>query len=173
MRNITVFSGTSHPELASSICHRLGLPVGKCTLSKFSNQETNVEVGQSVRGLDIFIIQSGCGKVNDNLMELLIFIAACKTASARKVTVVIPCFPYARQPETPYQKNGLPSTRMDALARERYEEVYGQSQSDSKVLLNQESRRATIERLPNIDSLQLTSESKSSLVQSPGQCESF
>ena len=57
----------------------------------------SVEVGESVRGEDVFIIQSGCGDINDNLMELLILINACKIASAERVTAVIPCFPYARQ----------------------------------------------------------------------------
>lgn len=57
----------------------------------------SVEVGESVRGEDVYIIQSGCGEVNDNLLELLIMINACKIASAYRVTAVIPCFPYARQ----------------------------------------------------------------------------
>ncbi len=62
-------------------------------LFKFSS----VEIGESVRGEDVYILQSGCGEVNDNLMELLIMINACKIASAERVTAVIPCFPYARQ----------------------------------------------------------------------------
>ncbi|CAG2061978.1 unnamed protein product, partial [Timema podura] len=57
----------------------------------------SVEIGESVRGEDVYIIQSGSGEVNDNLMELLIMINACKIASASRVTAVIPCFPYARQ----------------------------------------------------------------------------
>lgn len=57
----------------------------------------SVEIGESVRGEDVFIIQSGCGEVNDMIMELLIMINACKIASASRVTAVIPCFPYARQ----------------------------------------------------------------------------
>lgn len=56
-----------------------------------------MEIGESVRGEDVYIVQSGCGEVNDNLMELLIMINACKIASASRVTAVIPCFPYARQ----------------------------------------------------------------------------
>ena len=59
--------------------------------------DCSVEIGESVRGEDVYIIQSGCGEVNDNLMELLIMINACKIASASRVTAVIPCFPYARQ----------------------------------------------------------------------------
>jgi len=59
--------------------------------------ETAVTIGESVRDEDVFLIQSGCGEINDNLMELLIMINACKAASARRITAVIPCFPYARQ----------------------------------------------------------------------------
>jgi len=58
---------------------------------------TSVEIGESVRGEDVYIVQSGCGEINDNLMELLIMINACKIASASRVTAVIPCYPYARQ----------------------------------------------------------------------------
>lgn len=97
MPNIKVFSGTSHPDLAQKIVERLGIDLGKVVTKKFSNLETCVEIGESVRGEDVYIVQSGCGEVNDNLMELLIMINACKIASASRVTAVIPCFPYARQ----------------------------------------------------------------------------
>ncbi|XP_060535036.1 ribose-phosphate pyrophosphokinase 1 isoform X2 [Cylas formicarius] len=97
MPNIKVFSGTSHPDLAQRIVDRLGIDVGKVVTKKFSNLETCVEIGESVRGEDVYIVQSGCGEINDNLMELLIMINACKIASASRVTAVIPCFPYARQ----------------------------------------------------------------------------
>ncbi|XP_076468332.1 ribose-phosphate pyrophosphokinase 2-like isoform X2 [Babylonia areolata] len=97
MSNIKVFAGTSHAELTHKICGRLGIEPGKVTTRKFSNGECQVEIGESVRGEDVFIVQSGCYEVNDMLMELLIMINACKTASAGRVTAVIPCFPYARQ----------------------------------------------------------------------------
>jgi len=97
MPNIKVFSGTSHPDLTQKLCDRLGINPGQVVTKKFSNQETCVEIGESVRGEDVYIVQSGCGEVNDNLMELLIMINACKIASAERVTAVIPCFPYARQ----------------------------------------------------------------------------
>uniref|UniRef100_A0A914GYI6 ribose-phosphate diphosphokinase n=1 Tax=Globodera rostochiensis TaxID=31243 RepID=A0A914GYI6_GLORO len=84
-------------DLAQRICDRLQLEVAKAALKKFSNKETNVEIIESVRGEDVYIIQSGCGEINDHLMELLIMISACKIASACRVTAVIPCFPYARQ----------------------------------------------------------------------------
>ena len=70
--------------------------------------ETRVEIEESVREKDVYIIQSGCGKVNDNLMELLITISACKTASAKRVTAVLPLFPYSRQSDIPYNKTGAP-----------------------------------------------------------------
>ncbi|XP_050539142.1 ribose-phosphate pyrophosphokinase 1 isoform X1 [Daktulosphaira vitifoliae] len=104
MPNIKVFSGTSHPDLAQRIVDRLGIDVGKVVTKKFSNLETCVEIGESVRGEDVYIVQSGSGEVNDNLMELLIMINACKIASASRVTAVIPCFPYARQDKK--DKNG-------------------------------------------------------------------
>lgn len=90
-------SGSSHPDLTQKLCDRLGIETGKVVTKKFSNLETCVEIGESVRGEDVYIVQSGCGEVNDNLMELLIMINACKIASAERVTGVIPCFPYARQ----------------------------------------------------------------------------
>lgn len=97
MTNIKIFGGSSHPELAKLVAERLGLELGKTKLKKFSNHETSVEIRESVRGEDVYIIQSGCGDINDNLMELLIMINACKIASAKRVTAVIPCYPYARQ----------------------------------------------------------------------------
>ncbi|PAA47348.1 hypothetical protein BOX15_Mlig021117g2 [Macrostomum lignano] len=97
MPNIKIFSGNSNLDLAKKICERLGHELGKVVTNKFSNRETCVEIGESVRGEDVYIIQTGSGEVNDMLMELLIMISACKTASAARVTAVMPCFPYARQ----------------------------------------------------------------------------
>ncbi|KAL5533483.1 PRS4 [Sanghuangporus sanghuang] len=94
--SIKLLAGNSHPELAQSVAERLNIQLTPCVVRKFSNGETSVKIGESVREEDVFIIQSGCGDVNDNLMELLILINACKTASARRITAVIPCFPYAR-----------------------------------------------------------------------------
>lgn len=73
------------------------MQLAKATITKYSNEETAVTIGESVRDDDVYILQSGCGSINDNLMELLIMIHACKTASARRITAIIPCFPYARQ----------------------------------------------------------------------------
>jgi len=97
MPNIKVFSGVSHQDLTRKLCDRLGIEPGKVVTKKFQNLETCVEIGESVRGEDVYIVQTGGGEVNDNLMELLIMINACKIASAERVTAVIPCYPYARQ----------------------------------------------------------------------------
>ncbi|OBZ75551.1 Ribose-phosphate pyrophosphokinase 2 [Grifola frondosa] len=91
-----VTAGNSHPGLAQAVVERLNVPLTPCTVKKFSNGEINVKISESIRDEDVFIIQSGCSDVNDNLMELLILISACKGASARRITAVIPCFPYAR-----------------------------------------------------------------------------
>ena len=108
VRNIVLIGGSSHPTLTEYICELLGIPPGNALLSKFSVGETRVEINESVRGKDVYILQSGGGKVNDHLLELLIAISACKTASAKKVTAVLPLFPYSRQSDIPYNKAGAP-----------------------------------------------------------------
>ncbi|KAK9480218.1 phosphoribosyltransferase-like protein [Lipomyces japonicus] len=108
VKNLVVFGGSSHPSLVESICNILGVPQGGLKTGKFSNGETSVSIAESVREKDVYVIQSGCGHVNDNLMELLITISACKTASARRVTAVMPLFPYSRQPDLPFSKHGAP-----------------------------------------------------------------
>jgi ribose-phosphate pyrophosphokinase len=108
VRNIVVIGGTSHPKLTQTICNHLGIPPANVLLSKFAVGETRVEIQESVREKDVYIIQSGGGKVNDSLMELLITISACKTASAKRVTAVLPLFPYSRQSDIPYNKTGAP-----------------------------------------------------------------
>lgn len=117
VRNIVVLGGTSHPQLNETICNHLGVPPGNVLLSKFAVGETRVEIGESVRGKDVYIIQSGGGRVNDHLMELLIAISACKTASASRVTAVLPLFPYSRQSDIPYNKVGAPLVKSSVHAR--------------------------------------------------------
>ena len=92
-----VFTGNSHTELAEEIASIMGKPLGKATVTKFSDGEISVNLWESVRGIDVYIVQPTCNPVNDNLMELLIMIDACKRASAGRVTAVIPYFGYARQ----------------------------------------------------------------------------
>ncbi|KAJ3562431.1 hypothetical protein NPX13_g8570 [Xylaria arbuscula] len=111
VRNIVILGGNSHPVLTENICNILGLPVSNRTLSKFSVGETRCEIKDSVRGKDVFIIQSGGGSVNDHLMELCIMISACKIGSAKRVTAVLPLFPYSRQPDLPYNKAGAPLSK--------------------------------------------------------------
>ena len=106
VRNIVVLGGSSHPRLTETICEMLGITPGQALFGKFAVGETRVEIGESVRGKDVYIIQSGGGKVNDHFIELCVAISACKTASAKKVTVVLPLFPYSRQSDIPYNKTG-------------------------------------------------------------------
>jgi ribose-phosphate pyrophosphokinase len=94
--SVKLLTGNSHPELAAAVAERLGTSLTPCTVTKFSNGEINVKISESVRDEDVFILQSACRDVNDHLMELLILISACKGASARRITAVIPCYPYAR-----------------------------------------------------------------------------
>ncbi|KAI0484315.1 ribose-phosphate pyrophosphokinase 3 [Xylariaceae sp. FL0804] len=95
---IKLLSGNSHPLLAKLVADRLGIDVAKTMSLNYSNQETSVTIGESVRDEDVFILQSTApGDINDGLMELLIMIHACRTASARRITAVLPNFPYARQ----------------------------------------------------------------------------
>ena len=92
-----IFTGNSHPELAREIADIMGKPLGKSNVTKFSDGEISVNIWESVRGMDIYIIQSTCNPVNDNLMELLIMIDAMKRASAGRINAIIPYYGYARQ----------------------------------------------------------------------------
>jgi ribose-phosphate pyrophosphokinase len=115
VKNIVVLGGSSHPQLVQKICSHLGVPPANILLGKFSVGETRVEIKESVRGKDVYIIQSGSGKVNDLIMELLITISACKIASAKKVTAVLPFFPYSKQSDIPHSKPGVPLSRASNL----------------------------------------------------------
>lgn len=92
-----VFTGNAHTALAEEIAAIMGKPLGKATVTKFSDGEISVNLWESVRGVDIYIVQSTCDPVNDNLMELLIMIDAMKRASAGRINAVIPYYGYARQ----------------------------------------------------------------------------
>ncbi|KAL6936959.1 ribose-phosphate pyrophosphokinase 1 [Hanseniaspora opuntiae] len=97
MRKCKVFVGNSHPELGQLVCENLGIEAAPCTLKKFANGETSVQIGVSVRDEDVYVIQSGSPEINDHIMEMLILISALKGGSAKKITAVIPQFPYAKQ----------------------------------------------------------------------------
>ena len=96
-KNIKIFTGNSHPELAAEIADILGLKLGKAKVSTFSDGEISVDIAETVRGVDVFLVQSTSNPVNNNLMELLIMIDAFKRASAGRITVVMPYYGYARQ----------------------------------------------------------------------------
>ena len=96
-KDIKIFSGNAYPKAAEEIAKSLGLPVGKCTVGHFADGEVSVSLEESVRGSDVFIVQSTCNPVNDNLMELIIMIDAFKRASAGRITAVMPYYGYARQ----------------------------------------------------------------------------
>ncbi len=96
-KNLKIFSGNANRPFAEAICKQLKLPLGNLEAGRFSDGESYVSIYESVRGSDVFVIQSTCTPVNDNLMELLVMIDAFKRASAGRVTAVIPYFGYARQ----------------------------------------------------------------------------
>jgi len=96
-KDIKVFSGNSNEPLARKIADRLGVPLGECKVSQFSDGEIRLDIYETVRGSDVFVVQSTSEPVNHNLMELLIMIDAFKRASAGRITAVIPYYGYARQ----------------------------------------------------------------------------
>ncbi|HEX5036518.1 MAG TPA: ribose-phosphate pyrophosphokinase [bacterium] len=105
-QQMKIFSGTANPDLAKKIAGEIGVPLCKSTIRRFADAEIFVEVEENVRGMDVFVIQSTCAPVNENLMELLIIIDTLKRASADRITAVIPYYGYARQdrkvqPRTP------------------------------------------------------------------------
>ena len=95
--DLQLFGGTSNPTLILEVCDYLGIEPGKITASNFSDGETQIEIGDNVRGQDIFILQSTCPPVNDNLIQLLLIMDALRRASAKSMTVIIPYYGYARQ----------------------------------------------------------------------------
>ncbi len=96
-KNIKVFSANSNPGLAKEIANIIGVPIGNSSVVKFADGEVSVNINETVRGSDVFVIQSTCSPVNDHLMELLIMIDAFKRASAGRITAVMPYMGYARQ----------------------------------------------------------------------------
>ena len=96
-RRIELVSGRSHPALAKDIADQLGVELGEANLREFANGEIHCRYGKSMRGSDVFIIQTHCGPVNDSIMEHLIMIDAAKRASAKRITAVCPYYGYSRQ----------------------------------------------------------------------------
>ena len=106
-QNLMVFSGNANPKLAADVAERLGLPLGRADVGRFSDGEVSVEIQEHVRGNDVFVLQSTCHPSNDNLMELLVIVDALKRASAGRITAAIPYFGYARQDRRP-RSNRVP-----------------------------------------------------------------
>src|SRR4051812_23792026 len=96
MSGIKGFSGAAHPALARAICDHLGVPLGRSPAVRFSNENMKGRIDENVREADVFVIQPSCPPVSDGLVELLIFIDALRYASARRITAVVPYFPYIR-----------------------------------------------------------------------------
>ena len=94
---ITILSGNATPSLAGAIARALGVRLGRAQVQRFSDGEISVEVLDNIRGRDVFIVQSTCPPVNDNLMELILLADACRRASAHRITAVVPYFGYSRQ----------------------------------------------------------------------------
>jgi ribose-phosphate pyrophosphokinase len=101
LSNVSILAGNANPELSQRIARKMGVPLGKIQVGRFSDGEINVEIMENIRGRDVFLIQSTCPPVNDNLMEMLIMADACRRASAASITAVIPYFGYARQDRRP------------------------------------------------------------------------
>jgi ribose-phosphate pyrophosphokinase len=97
MEGISIFTGNSNPSLTKKICAYLNLSLGSAQVKTFSDGEIQIEIDENVRSKDVFVIQSTCAPVNDNLVELLLMIDALKRSSARRITAVMPYFGYARQ----------------------------------------------------------------------------
>ncbi|MEI8251468.1 MAG: ribose-phosphate pyrophosphokinase [Synechococcus sp. ELA057] len=96
VRRLRLFSGTSNPDLAREIGAYLGIPDGPRVIKRFADGELYIQIQESIRGCDVFLIQPTCAPVNDHLMELLIMVDACRRASARQITAVVPYYGYAR-----------------------------------------------------------------------------
>jgi ribose-phosphate pyrophosphokinase len=97
LTRLKLFSGNANIDLAREICAFLSVPMGAAVIKRFSDGEINVDIGENVRGADVFIVQPTCPPVNDHLVELLILMDALKRSSAKRVTAVIPYYGYARQ----------------------------------------------------------------------------
>jgi len=112
--DVIVFTGSANPELGAEICNHLDLPRGKAHIGRFSDNEIQIELLENVRGRDVFILQSVCPPSNDNLMELLLIIDACKRSAAGRITAVIPYLGYSRQDRRPRSQRTPISARLVA-----------------------------------------------------------
>ncbi|MDY6950829.1 MAG: ribose-phosphate pyrophosphokinase [Thermodesulfobacteriota bacterium] len=97
MHSLVLFAGNSNPKLAEDICRHIGIRLGEAQVKRFSDGEIQVEIGENVRGKDVFVLQSTCAPVNEHLVELLLMLDAFKRSSAKRITAVVPYYGYARQ----------------------------------------------------------------------------
>src|SRR6476660_7155600 len=94
--NLKVFSGSSHPTLAQEICDQIGIPLGRSSNKRFSNENLKIRIEENVREQDVFVVQTACPPLSEHIIELLILLDALRHSSAKRVTAVLPYFPYAR-----------------------------------------------------------------------------
>ncbi len=113
-QTLALFTGNANPALAQDIARHLMVPLGRAVVGRFSDGEVNVELMENVRGRDVFIVQPTCPPVNDHLMELLIMADACRRASARSVTAVVPYMGYSRQDRRPRATRSAISAKLVA-----------------------------------------------------------
>jgi ribose-phosphate pyrophosphokinase len=111
---LALFTGNANPALAQDIARHLMVPLGRAVVGRFSDGEVNAELMENVRGRDVFIVQPTCPPVNDHLMELLIMADACRRASARSVTAVVPYMGYSRQDRRPRATRSAISAKLVA-----------------------------------------------------------
>ncbi|OGJ49483.1 ribose-phosphate pyrophosphokinase, partial [Candidatus Peregrinibacteria bacterium RIFOXYB12_FULL_41_12] len=116
--NLRIFSGSSHPDLAKAICSKLKIKLSELTISKFACGEIYAKPVESVRGDDVFIIQTGTGNVNEELIELFIILDSMKRSFARSIHVVIPYYPYARQDRVASPREPITAKLMAKLIEE-------------------------------------------------------
>ena len=123
LKKLRVFTGNANPELAKKIVAHMGIPLSRAIVKKFSDGETWVDLDDNVRGADVFIIQPTCAPVNEHIMELAIMIDACRRASAKRITAVMPYYGYARQdkkvkPKTPITAKAV-AVMLEAVGAKR------------------------------------------------------
>jgi ribose-phosphate pyrophosphokinase len=97
MYEFILFSGNANKDLAAEVTEYLNVPLGQANVTRFSDREIQIEIRENIRGKDVFVMQSTSAPVNDNLVELLLMLDACKRSSAIRITAVVPYFGYARQ----------------------------------------------------------------------------
>ncbi|HOJ21257.1 MAG TPA: ribose-phosphate pyrophosphokinase [Armatimonadota bacterium] len=115
--NLKIFSGSSNPELAEEICRCLDIPLGRVVRSRFANDNLFIQIEESVRECDVFVVQSSCPPVSEGIVELLILIDALRSASASRITAVLPYYPYVRSDKKDQPRISITAKLMAQLLR--------------------------------------------------------